>query len=97
MRARLPTRDSILKDYTREIADHMLKMACVVLMTEYHFGHDRLINFCSKMSELGEELSENPHRWARVDKELIDKRKLPFEHEDLDERELSAEIARRFK
>lgn len=97
MKARLPTKGDALKEYTEGIADHLLKMACAVLMSEFGFGQDRLAKFCSKMSEFGEELSENPHRWARVDEELIDKRKLPFEHEDLGERELSAEIVRRLK
>lgn len=97
MKARLPTKGDILKDYTEGITDHLLKMACIVLNNEFGFGQDRLAKFCSKVSEFGEELSENPHRWARVDEELIDKRKLPFKYEDLDERELSAEIVRRLK
>lgn len=97
MKARLPSKGNILKEYTQGIADRTLKMACIALINEFGFGQDRLAKFLSKISELGEELSKNPYLWVRIDEQLIDKRKLPFEHEDLDEREFSAKVVRRLK
>lgn len=97
MKARLPTKGDVLKDYTEEIADRTLKMACIVLNNEFGFGQDRLAKFLVNLAELGEELSKNPHRWVHIDEELIDKRKLPFKSEDLGERDLSAKVVRRLK
>lgn len=97
MKARLPSKGNILKEYTQGIADRTLKMACIALINEFGFGQDRLTKFLSKISEVGNELCENPHLWVRIDEQLIDKRKLPFEREDLIERELSAEVVRRLK
>ena len=97
MKARIPTKGDVLKDYTKGITDRLLKMTCIALMNEFGFGQDRLARFLSKISEISEELSENPHLWIRIDEQLIDKRKLPFERENLDEREISAKVARRLK
>lgn len=97
MKAHLPTKGDALKEYVEGIADRTLKMVCITLVNEFGFGQDRLAKLLSKTSELGEELSENPYLWVRIDEQLIDKRKLPFEREDLIERELSAEVVRRLK
>lgn len=97
MKARLPTKGDVLKEYTQGIADRTLKMICITLINEFGFGQDRLAKLLSKTSEVGEELSENPCLWVLIDEQLIDKRKLPFEREDLDERELSAKVVRRIK
>lgn len=97
MKARVPTKGDVLKNYTEGIADRTLKMICITLVNEFGFGQDRLAKLLSKTSELGEELAENPYLWVRIDEQLIDKRKLPFEHEDLNEREFSAKVVRRIK
>lgn len=97
MKARIPTKGDALKEYTESIADRTLKMVCITLINEFGFGQDRLARFLGKFSDAGEELAKNPYEWVRIDEQLIDKRKLPFKREDLDERELSARIARRLK
>lgn len=97
MKAHLPTKGDVLKEYTQGIADRTLKMICITLINEFGFGQDRSAKLLSKTSELGKELSENPHRWVHIDEELIGKRKLPFNSEDLGERDLSAKVVRRLK
>lgn len=63
-----------------------LKMACIILNSEFGFGIRRLQNFLAEMQKESDKVFETPERWFYIDEQLH-QIGLAFDDEDISDRE----------
>lgn len=77
--------EKVQRDQSRAIA-RSVKIACLILNTEFGFGLKRLVKFLDQMESRSKEVLETPEQWHYID-EYLEKLGVCFEREDIDERE----------
>lgn len=75
------------KKETRAITERSFKLMFYVLHESHGWGTQRLSKLLDSLNAFMDEHKDDEVLWDRIDKELIDSLKIPFEREDYEERE----------
>lgn len=91
MKAHVKTREEKQIEEDRKATNRVFKIALIAISDELGIGAKRLHRVMEKMSDIGSKLYETPENWYYADEYLIDRCGLPFEHEEISERQKAAE------
>lgn len=92
MKAHVKTWVEKQKELDRQEVSRVFKLCLMALYRDFGFGQKRLDRALKAISKVAVEAYETPEQWFYIDELLVDRYNLPFDKEDISEREKTAAI-----